>query len=661
MGKVLADFDQKLKCSKTLTEAVTSFQMGAFDINRSLELLNTEQKLLTAASKSGIMFEPKKVVLQQKTVQRLGEFEEENYLGVIMPMKEQIKKFLELPNVYSKIMENQIDSLMGTKYTNLVNGSVWTDIMKLYEGKDVVPIALYCDEFNPDKDTSSHAKDTKLNAYYYSFLTLPDYVATNIKNIFIALLYKVNDVDKKSVASHGIDPALHALLDVLIPLSREPIQINVDGVTQEIYIVAPQFFGDNEALNTVLGFSRSFSGAYFCRICMIHRTQMEFSVEINEELIRNENNYNECLAGHTTETKKGVKYNCPLNILTYFWVYRNISVDIMHDAFLGVLKYDLISILIYYIHFKRIFTLDQFNEAKDRFDYGKKSAGDRTATILDSHLTGEKPSIHMAAKEMWTLMENLPLILMSLVPLYETCEIFKFVVIITKLIHVITKKAYTEDDISEMDSIIKEHHLLYLTIFNRAGYENHLTFKFHVMLHYALYIRTFGPLRNSMTFKFESKHQQLKRYARQCFSRVNLPFSLCKKFCLEFSYFVSTNPNIFVELENPSIIKTSDYTSAIDNVQYCSKIEYKGYAFEWGDIIRKQENIYVIRGIAVNFDYTKAYLYCQEVEEVFHPAINFFEIRNILNVFSELEISTITSRPVNIHNVNNRKMFFFRN
>lgn len=243
ISEALVHFEQTLKGSRTLTEAISSFEMEAFDVNRSLELLDTESKLLLAARKSVILFEPKKFVIQLRTIQNVAEIEEEDYIETIMPIKDQITKFLELPNVYNTIMKTQTDSLLNERYTNMVNGTIWHEILKSYEGKNVVPIALYCDEFNPDKETSSHAPDNKLNAFYYNFSTLPDYIATNISNIFIAFLYKSKDMDNEDIARHGMDPALFALLEVLIPLGRDGVVINVDGIETHVYVIALQFFG----------------------------------------------------------------------------------------------------------------------------------------------------------------------------------------------------------------------------------------------------------------------------------------------------------------------------------------------------------------------------------------------------------------------------------
>lgn len=660
-GDALNYLGNQMKKSSSIFEASTLFNMTAYELTNSMELLDTEHKLKTALKDSNILFEPQRFVINQKTVQTLGEFEDINAYGTIMPVKQQIVKFLEEPKVLENIIKTQNESMVEGRYSNVASGEQWLDILRSYEGKTVIPIALYSDEFNPDLANGPHAKNNKLNAYYYSFPTLPAFLTPSIDNIFVALLHRSRDLDSKEIACHGMDPALYALLEVLIPLEQEGVLIDNNGVVERIYIVTLQFFGDNLALNTVFGFNPAFNGHYVCRACTQHKTIMQQSIEIPDELIRNETNYLNCLNADIKDIhgRKGVRFDSQLNNLQWFKVHRNISFDLMHDDFLGIFKYDLIEILKYYCIENQIFSLDQFNKAKEKFDYGKKSLGDKTVDILDSHLSSEK--IHMNAKEVWTLIECLPLILMSLVPLYKTCTVFKFTLSVVDVLHKITKKTYTNVDIADMEASIRRHHLQYLTVFKRTGNSTHFTIKFHNLLHYGSYIRRFGPLRNAMTFRFEQKHQQLKSYAHQCRSRKDLPLSLCKKMSLLFTLQISSNQNVFEELKNTSKTIAVNFRSVVPNLKFFSSINYRGYVYEIDDVVRNEDRVYVIKGIGANLRDNRAMLYCQELNVNFDTELNFYEVNNHIANFLEMDISTIRCRPVNVHNVNNKKYLFFRN
>lgn len=63
------------------------------------------------------------------------------------------------------------------------------------------------------------------------------------------------------------------------------------------------------------------------------------------------------------------------------------------------------------------------------------------------------------------------------------------------------------------------------------------------MIHYPVIIRESGPLRNMWSFKYETKHQEFKKYARSNTSRVNVCVSFAKKYQLKFAYECISNIN----------------------------------------------------------------------------------------------------------------------
>lgn len=66
----------------------------------------------------------------------------------------------------------------------------------------------------------------------------------------------------------------------------------------------------------------------------------------------------------------GIKTSSCLNSLNYFHVTDNICVDVMHDILEGVALVEVKLLLKRYIHEEKLFTLDQFNDRLQSFDYG---------------------------------------------------------------------------------------------------------------------------------------------------------------------------------------------------------------------------------------------------------------------------------------------------
>lgn len=112
--------------------------------------------------------------------------------------------------------------------------------------------------------------------------------------------------------------------------------------------------GDNLGLNTLLGFSESFSSNYYCRICRCDKKQAAFDIFDNKTLLRNVTNY----AIDADNTDFGVKELCFLNQLDTFHVTKNIVCDIMHDIYEGICRYEIAQILYQFIFVNKYFSLD---------------------------------------------------------------------------------------------------------------------------------------------------------------------------------------------------------------------------------------------------------------------------------------------------------------
>lgn len=131
------------------------------------------------------------------------------------------------------------------------------------------------------------------------------------------------------------------------------------------------------------------------------------------------------------------------------------------------------------------YSLDSLNK---KIAEHAKIEGLKLSPIKPQHL-GPKGNLHMTAKEVWSLVDHLPLILPF--PANEDeREVFDFGALLGKLLKCCLRRSFSEIDLSELSEIISKHHQQYLRISGK-----HLTAKFHYMLHYPEIIRNSGPLR----------------------------------------------------------------------------------------------------------------------------------------------------------------------
>lgn len=93
-------------------------------------------------------------------------------------------------------------------------------------------------------------------------------------------------------------------------------------------------------------------------------------------------------------------------------------------------------------------------------------------------------------------------------------------------------------DFSNLDLVnlkhnIEFHNRQYIILFSDT-----LKPKHHFLLHYDRILEQSGPLKFLWTFKFESKHRELKSYTKNITSRRNIQLSLALKFCIKFADFI---------------------------------------------------------------------------------------------------------------------------
>lgn len=104
----------------------------------------------------------------------------------MVPMKEVLKNFLELPNVFNKIIE--FINCMGwcEIIDSIIQSDRWRDIRSRYQDKIVIPCTVFSDEFVVNNPLGSHRKNGKLYSFYYSISSLPFEFTSQLDNIFIA-------------------------------------------------------------------------------------------------------------------------------------------------------------------------------------------------------------------------------------------------------------------------------------------------------------------------------------------------------------------------------------------------------------------------------------------------------------------------------------------
>ncbi|CAG9806439.1 unnamed protein product [Chironomus riparius] len=544
-------------------------------IEKSVEKCSTFYKYKKELSKRNCMSEATQRVINERTGFQFkhgrphyGSIKEK---VTMMPIKQQIKTFLELPTILDTIIENmtRLES-DSTHIKNFVQGNIWKEIKKNFDKEDIVlPCFIYHDDFEPDNPLGSNAGSNKIAAFYYSFPVLPEHLLSSPKYVFDALLFSSH------LKGEHVESALIPLIQEFRDLETEGIELLINDRKVKIYIVASLLLGDNLALNEILGFSKSFNATYFCRFCKTEKKITATKSSLQGDRTRDLLTYEDDLQ----KQQFGVINSCPLSDLRYFHPIKNFSCDIMHDIFEGITRYDLALFFHYAVYEKKIFNLWTLNKLKQEFDYGSIEIGNMGPEISETQI--KNFSLMMSASEMKTFLHFLPLMFGHLFKNNVHTKIWKLVLQLVDIGDKLMKRSMEHNDVNYLQILISEYIENRLILFKK-----NLKPKHHIMLHYRDCILNSGPIRHLMCFPHEQKNRVVKKYSKVCHQRVNLSWSLMYKSVMSFNLFLKEHSNGF-----PSNI-LCDLKSKPTNVEDLLNKEYNAL-----EILKSGDKFYILKWI----------------------------------------------------------------
>lgn len=526
--------------------------------------------------------------------------------GIIFPLKFQFRKFFEINDVLDSFLENANTIKIAPGITNFINGHLWHTKIKNMESKTVIPYFLYFDDFEVNNPLGSHC--SSVLGVYYSFPTSPLSLKHKLKNIFLAALFKTKDVKY-----FGNNRCFSSLIEIINDLEINGIDINTGNGLVRVHFVMSLILGDNLALNNTLGFSGSFSSSFYCRFCKSNKKLCQSLAEEDSNYLRTKSNYDSDI--QTSEySLTGLKENSIFNKIHSFHVTENFAVDILHDLFEGIMVYDMCHIIQYFIHHK-VFDIDTLNNRKSSFHYGESEIGNLSQPISVHNL--KTFNLKLSAREMLTFVHFFPLIMGDLVPRGNSC--WNFLINLIEMMDIILLSSFNSVILAKLKKCIIYHNTKYVELFSDT-----LKPKHHFLVHYCKVIENSGPLKYLWTFSFESKHRDLKMYAKNITSRKNILVSMATKFAINFSNNIYNFENIkFVITCKGNPVAESQYFGLFKNIYegnlneaFCyESIEFLGTMYKRSYIVfcsNIKFSAYKIKEILlIN---KKIYLFCQEIE-----------------------------------------------
>ncbi|KAK9736438.1 hypothetical protein QE152_g12518 [Popillia japonica] len=184
---------------------ITDFQNMLALLQKPFQKLDSEYLRFKYYEESGSLIKPVTFVVGEQCVgvdtNDGAILDVKKCTASFIPPSLTLQKFLELPNVYDKIVE-YVESLNNKDIIcNIVQSQLWKYILVEYPNKMVLPLCFYYDDFEINNPLGTHAGISKLGAVYFSIACLPPQYISQLDNIFLVQLHLATHHNKFGNAS----------------------------------------------------------------------------------------------------------------------------------------------------------------------------------------------------------------------------------------------------------------------------------------------------------------------------------------------------------------------------------------------------------------------------------------------------------------------------
>lgn len=162
--------------------------------------LETEYRRFKSFIECGAYIKPEAFIvghsLNSKHSHGSVSMESTDLYGQFIPMRSVLRAFLELPDVFNKILSymNKLERSDGSIIENLIQAKLWKEKIKpRFPDKLVLPIGCYYDEFELGDTCSPHNNVNKIGGLYYFLPCLPPEDRATLENIFTAQIVYAQD------------------------------------------------------------------------------------------------------------------------------------------------------------------------------------------------------------------------------------------------------------------------------------------------------------------------------------------------------------------------------------------------------------------------------------------------------------------------------------
>lgn len=230
----------------------------------------------------------------------------------------------------------------------------------------VIMIDLAADAFEVCSPLKTKTNTHKQMGIYFRIRNLPPVYNSRSNNYHLVALCNTEHLKEEG---NSFNSLIESVMEEMRHLETVGIGI---GMEKNILGTLIHFCGDNLGSNEAFGFIKCFSTDYFCRMCYCTKAESEIQTFEIPNKMRDESSYMELVqkAGSGTyKDSKGIVSYCLFNDSKYFSIFKNFTVDIMHDINEGV-GHRLLKIIFDFILENRVMNSIELISIIRDFNYG---------------------------------------------------------------------------------------------------------------------------------------------------------------------------------------------------------------------------------------------------------------------------------------------------
>uniref|UniRef100_A0ABD2WCL6 Uncharacterized protein n=1 Tax=Trichogramma kaykai TaxID=54128 RepID=A0ABD2WCL6_9HYME len=365
-----------------------------------------------------------------------------------IPLRSVLKLFFEIPEIFDQTLEYLEELYTNDEIiTNFVQAEYWKSRRQTFGDRLVLPLVLYFDDYENNNPLGPHRGISKTGAVYVSIPCLPLQYQSKLENIFVFCSF--NSLDRQ-IFSNSI--VFSKVIEELNFLNDSGIVVELGKEQKTIFFELVLIVADNLGLHSMLGLSESFNANRFCHHCLIYKSEKSNVFLERQCELRTTDNYSMLL-----ETKDiavtGLKEECVFHKIKNFHMCENICVDVMHDCWEGICRYDLTLLLNQFIYVMELFTLEDLNTWLRTFCYGSKFSINKPTEISQSSI--KNGYIIMTSSEMLCFIRRFNLLVgLKISPDNECWELF---ITFKELVTVITSSVIQPRTHDVLETLVFEY------------------------------------------------------------------------------------------------------------------------------------------------------------------------------------------------------------